>query len=205
MANGDTTSRFGNFAPDMNYLLSPLEQYQRYAMQQMPSQYGVGGASALSPYARRALTSAFTPNYQAYQFYEPAGAYGTFSDFLGTAGAASSSAPMAPSRQDIRDRMLGLSSSDPLMYQYYMGDDNAMERQQNLAMMELLAPRAENFSKNRARFNPALQAAARGAVENLYQDYIGNMGGAAAGTPSFGKAGPTGFLNYYMGRRGIAE
>jgi len=188
MANG-----FGDFAPDMNYLLSPLEQYQRYAMQQMPDRYALEGAAPLSPYARQALTQSFTPAYQYYQFEEPTGTYGTFSDYLGEAAYRA-----APTRQAIRQRIGGLyaGSVDPLLMQYYMGDENAMKRQQNLAQLDLMTNRGA-----RAAFNPALQAAARGAIENMYQDYIGGMGGSDYGT-EFKDTGPTGFLRYYMGRRG---
>tara|TARA_Y100000310_G_scaffold272718_1_gene287853 strand:- start:103 stop:555 length:453 start_codon:yes stop_codon:yes gene_type:complete len=144
-----------------------------------------------------------------YQYYEPLGAYGTFSDYLASAGQGL--APITPTQTQVRNlatQAAGMgenpftAASDPVRYQLYYGEDDALQRQMRLATLDALMSgqtiTGDQTPTNRTTspvYNPVLYNAASGAIENLYSNYL------ATGAGDFGSRGPTGFLNYYLRQR----
>ena len=184
---------------DMDYMLSPLDQYRRTQAARMGSPY-----FSMTPMARAAAERRFEPLYGLYQAAEPSGQYAAFSDFLRerpniTAGNITAAA----------QNVAGLTAAaNPIQYSLYYGGEGvspeaALDRQQRLARTQMLTAMGASTGEgmtNRAMFNPTLQRAARGAVNQMYQNYLA---GGPTGGDAFSREGPTGFMNYYLSQRGL--
>lgn len=175
-------------ATDFDYMISPLDQYRRTQAQRMGSDY-----FGASPWARQAMERRFEPLYGLYQAAEPSGRYAAFSDFLREAPAVTA-ADVTGAAQNVA----GLTAAaNPIQYALYYGGEGvspqaALDRQQRLARTQMLSAMGPG-----AAYNRTLQAAARGAVNQMYQNYLAGHGG------TFGTQGPTGFMNYYLNQRGL--
>ena len=186
-------------ASDVDYMLSPLDQYRRAQAARM----GTGPYLEQSPWARAAMDRRFEPLYGLYQAAEPSGQYAAFTDFLRerpniTAGNITAAAQTVGQLT---------SAANPIQYSLYYGGEaispqQALERQQRLARTQMLASMGSSTGDgqtNRAMFNRTLQAAARGAVNQMYQNYLAGGEG-----DKFATQGPTGFMNYYLQQRGLS-
>ena len=174
---------------DFDYLISPLEQYRRTQAQRIGTDYFD------SPFhARRAMERRFEPLYGLYSAAEPSGRYATFADFL-RAEPAVTGADVTAAAQNVRDLT---AAANPIQYSLYyggegIGQEAALDRQRRLARTQMLSSMGP-----RAAFNPTLQTAARGAVNQMYQNYV-----AGARDDMFRGQGPTGFMNYYLQQRNL--
>jgi len=179
-------------------MLSPLDQYRRTQAARMGSPY-----FSMTPMARAAAERRFEPLYGLYQAAEPSGQYAAFTDFLRdrpniTAGNITAAA------QNVGQLT---SAQNPIQYSLYYGGEGispqqALDRQQRLARTQMLASMGSSTGDgqtNRAMFNRTLQAAARGAVNQMYQNYLAGGEG-----DNFATQGPTGFMNYYLSQRGLS-
>ncbi len=180
---------------EFDYLLTPQQEFRRSEAQRMGGQNYFG----MTPVAQQALERRFNPLYGLYQAVEPSGQYTTFSDFL-------------RERPDVSTQQIDAAVARAAQYQqmenpieyalYYggagVGRDAAMNRQRQLAQTQLLGRMGQS-----AAFNPTLNRAAQGVIQQMYNNYLAGQESAAGAGGTFAQQGPTGFMDYYARRRGL--
>ena len=213
MAIDPVTGMEMGYYPSMSqfdFMLAPSEQYTRYLGQRFPQ---------ATSFQQAAARGAMSPAYSLYSAVEPYGQFGSFGEFLTESpdvtrqqilNAAMQAGGYGGYRNPTLDagreletnRFSGFTPEDnPAQYALFYGGsgvtrEQALQRQQRLAATQALSELGP-----RAAFNPALQRAAAGAVQDMYNRYLG---GTASGVGSFAQAGPTGFMNYYLQQRRLA-
>ena len=182
---------------EFDYLLTPQQEFRRSEAQRMGGQNYFG----MTPVAQQALERRFNPLYGLYQAVEPSGQYTTFSDFL-------------RERPDVSTQQIDAAVARAAQYQqmenpieyalYYggagVGRDAAMNRQRQLAQTQLLGRMGQS-----AAFNPTLNRAAQGVIQQMYNNYLAGQESQVGSGGTFAQQGPTGFMDYYARRRGLVS
>ena len=156
---------------EFDYLLTPQQEFRRSEAQRMGGQNYFN----LTPMAQQALERRFQPLYGLYQALEPSGAYTTFSDFLRERPDVST--------QDIDAAVTRAAQynqmANPIEYSLYYGGpgvsaNEALNRQRQLAQTQLLGRLGQA-----AAFNPTLNRAAQGVIQQMYNNYLAGQESAA--------------------------
>lgn len=181
-----------------DFMLAPSEQYTRYLGQRFPT---------ATPFQQAAARGAMSPAYSLYSAVEPYGEFGSFGEFLTQSPQVTREQILQAARQaggygGPNNEYEGFTNiANPAQYALFYGGagvtrEQALQRQQRLAATQALSELG-----SRAAFNPALQRAAAGAVQDMYNRYLA---GTDTGPQSFAQRGPTGFMNYYLQQRRLA-
>jgi hypothetical protein len=187
----------GNFPDPSAYgELSPIDQYQRFLGGLTPAQGRPAGGWGAP--LQRARMNMFSPLYGQYEAFGFGQGPETFGDYLaGTAGPGGVQGGANPTYADLAARAQALAYAtpderaiDPSMRPFYGGGGEGFDPQ---GAQRRLINQLSLGQMGGSQYNQRVQSAVEGAINQMYQNYLG--------TSAQGATGPEGFLKYYMQQR----